>query len=78
MFTGKFQPRRVCRLHWNRKHKKRDRYHGKFGRWGEYVGRWVFGRRFESDYTFDRRPTHTETGYGVAYEKRPDKDLIDW
>lgn len=56
------------------KNRLRDRFHGKFGMWGKYVGRWVFGRRFEPDYTFNRVKSHTETGYGVAYEPRSEID----
>ena len=67
MFTGKFQPRRLFRLHWNRKHKRRDRHHSK--RWR---GLGWQRRHMEPDLHFNRRRTHCETGYGVAYETNPD------
>lgn len=71
MFTGKYQPRRLFRLHWNRKYKYKDRWHGKS--W-KFIPRW-YVRRIEPDWTFNRRKSAPETGYGVAYEKNPDSEM---
>lgn len=66
--------RRARRVHLNRKHKKRDRY--KLQDWrGAQLYAWFRHRHFEPDYTFNRRPTHTETGFGVAHERNPEARL---
>lgn len=45
------------------------RVKGKFWKWHEA---WKALRRFEPDWTFNRRKTAPETGYGVAYEDNPE------
>lgn len=69
------------------KEKRRHRYHRKMRRinkfrgkswkwrsllWMEWLQRKYRHDRSELDYIFNRRKTHTDTGYGVAYEKRSD------
>lgn len=76
MLTGKFSPRRLFRLHWNRKHKQRDRYKPDEAKktmdeYPKYHRYRLWARQNM------RAATHTDTGYGAAFEYcREDKDLF--
>lgn len=67
------KPRHRQRRRLNWKYKLRDRYHGKPQGQYRYVGHWAWVRRLEPDFTFSRRKSHPETGYGVSYEPNPIK-----
>ncbi len=61
------------RIRINRKLKLYDKVKAKGRAWE--AKRWIpWSRRFERDYTFNRVKAPTDTGYGVAYEKRVGED----
>ena len=59
------KPRHRQRRYLNRKFKGRDRGHGKSRRFA------YFGK----DRILNRRKSHSETGYGVGWEKNPNRAL---
>lgn len=68
--------RRARRVHLKRKHKARDRYKPKswmLWAWTRIV-HWKHDH-FERDYEFGRTKAPTDTGYGVAHEKRSSDDI---
>ena len=70
MFSGKYHPRRLLRIGWNKKHKKRDRYKVKLAKNMpiEATPKFRRFRLWRRDNLRCKCPP--ETGYGVAYEWR--------
>lgn len=80
MFIGSLwlEPSKIIRSrrrHFNQIRKLRDRSHGKVHRLTNYMAHRIWFRRFEKDWHFGRRKVAPDTGFGVAYEKRPDEDM---
>lgn len=75
-YTGRWaaeRQKRRERRHFAHKYRLRDRSTGRT--WLRYPpGVWT-KRRQDPEWTFGRRKVPTDTGYGVAYERRPDKDM---
>lgn len=68
MFTGKYPPRRLFRLNWNRKHKQTDRHKGTLAKMlpDGVPPKYKRFRRWARDSY--RQRTAPATGYGVAFE----------